>query len=175
MITTSMIYELLKSKIDPAYLSNAELTMTLNPKNYDRLSVCAKPTLFNSKETSQLFARVKTSGKSPYISFRGIFSIDFKNIGFTDFIISKSDGYLKIDPELFYLNFFDYAKSVDLMNDIFLASCNFPTFGCCDKYERCSDELRCLHEDQLYAAAACQYRKNLYAGKIFYGKNRTNK
>ncbi len=44
-------------------------------------------------------------------------------------------------------------------------------FGCCGKFEECSDAKRCLHENQLYSKA-CAYRKNLEAGNIFYGKNR---
>lgn len=40
-------------------------------------------------------------------------------------------------------------------------------FGCCSKYKQCSDAKKCLHCNLLYATA-CQYRKNLEAGKIFY-------
>lgn len=46
------------------------------------------------------------------------------------------------------------------------------TFGCCGLYQECSDALRCVHPDLPYAKA-CQYRKNLEAGRIFYGKNAT--
>jgi hypothetical protein len=43
-------------------------------------------------------------------------------------------------------------------------------FGCCSKYVECSDALGCLHrEDPEYSG--CQYRVNLEAGRIFYGKN----
>ncbi|MCR5145153.1 MAG: 3'-5' exoribonuclease [Lachnospiraceae bacterium] len=44
-------------------------------------------------------------------------------------------------------------------------------FGCCSKYEQCSNAKRCLHENKLYSKA-CAYRKNLEMGRIFYGKNR---
>ncbi|MCM1523437.1 MAG: hypothetical protein NC120_03160 [Ruminococcus sp.] len=43
-------------------------------------------------------------------------------------------------------------------------------FGCCSKYAECSDEKRCLHNNLFYARC-CYYRKNLEAGRIFYGKN----
>lgn len=46
-------------------------------------------------------------------------------------------------------------------------------FGCCDKYVECSDKLKCLHNDRLYAKA-CWYRKNLEAGRVFYGINKNN-
>ncbi len=44
-------------------------------------------------------------------------------------------------------------------------------FGCCSRYEQCSDARKCIHPDFILSRA-CAYRKNLEAGKIFYGKNR---
>ena len=46
-------------------------------------------------------------------------------------------------------------------------------FGCCGKYAECSDARKCLHNNTFYAKA-CYYRKNLDAGRIFYGKNAAN-
>lgn len=44
-------------------------------------------------------------------------------------------------------------------------------FGCCNDFILCSDARRCLKaKDPDYNG--CQYRKNLEAGRIFYGKNR---
>ena len=44
-------------------------------------------------------------------------------------------------------------------------------FGCCNDFMKCSDEKKCLYpEDRFYNG--CQYRRNLEAGRIFYGKNR---
>ena len=45
------------------------------------------------------------------------------------------------------------------------------SFGCCSKYEKCSDYGRCIHENLLYSKA-CAYRSNLERGRVFYGKNR---
>lgn len=45
------------------------------------------------------------------------------------------------------------------------------SFGCCSKHIECSDAKRCIHENKLYSTA-CLYRKNLEAGKIFYGINK---
>ena len=45
------------------------------------------------------------------------------------------------------------------------------TFSCCSKYTECSDALKCIHENSMYARG-CEYRKNLENGKIFYGKNK---
>lgn len=45
------------------------------------------------------------------------------------------------------------------------------SFGCCSQFMKCSDAKKCVHENKLYSKG-CQYRKNLDAGRIFYGKNR---
>lgn len=44
-------------------------------------------------------------------------------------------------------------------------------FGCCDKFNKCSDLKHCVHDNLLFSKA-CIYRSNLDAGRIFYGKNR---
>lgn len=43
--------------------------------------------------------------------------------------------------------------------------------GCCGRFNDCSDLKKCVHENTFYARA-CYYRKNLEAGRIFYGENR---
>lgn len=40
-------------------------------------------------------------------------------------------------------------------------------FACCSRYEACSEAKKCIHPNLLYAKA-CQYRKNLEEGRIFY-------
>lgn len=45
------------------------------------------------------------------------------------------------------------------------------SFGCCSRYEKCSDAKKCLHENKLYARS-CIYGAHLAEGRIFYGKNR---
>lgn len=54
--------------------------------------------------------------------------------------------------------------------DIFFAK-GGTAFGCCSRYEKCSDARKCLHENRLYALG-CAYYHSLRAGRIFYGKNR---
>lgn len=44
-------------------------------------------------------------------------------------------------------------------------------YGCCSRYEQCSDAKRCVNPDK-GIALSCYYHKNLRAGKIFYGKNK---
>lgn len=66
-------------------------------------------------------------------------------------------------------DFYNYMKAnVNYCLDNYKSS---NSFGCCSRYEECSAALSCLHENKLYAAG-CYYRKNLDAGRIFYGVNR---
>lgn len=46
-----------------------------------------------------------------------------------------------------------------------------PTYGCCHLYEKCSDAKKCISKEKIYATV-CAYKKNLDAGRIFYGRNR---
>ena len=46
-------------------------------------------------------------------------------------------------------------------------------FGCCSRYRACSDARCCVISDRDYSSF-CLYRKNLEAGRIFYGKNSAN-
>lgn len=48
------------------------------------------------------------------------------------------------------------------------------SFGCCSKYEECSDAKHCVHND-VRLRFSCMYKKNLDAGRIFYGKNKNIK
>lgn len=43
-------------------------------------------------------------------------------------------------------------------------------FSCCSRYNECSDLKQCCHPD-MSARIGCYYRRNLRAGRIFYGKN----
>lgn len=64
--------------------------------------------------------------------------------------------------------FFNYViKSV---LDIYFAE-GSDAFGCCSRYEACSDAKKCLHENKLYARN-CIYGARLAEGQIYYGKNR---
>lgn len=45
------------------------------------------------------------------------------------------------------------------------------SFGCCSKYEQCSDNRKCINNN-IRLRFGCAYKKNLDSGKIFYGKNK---
>ncbi|MDI9460852.1 MAG: hypothetical protein ACOX3P_00835 [Saccharofermentanales bacterium] len=61
-----------------------------------------------------------------------------------------------------------------IISDIVVQSTNTlgpDPIGCCSKYVQCSDAKKCLCED-IEIKLSCYYRKNLEAGKIFYGVNK---
>ncbi len=45
------------------------------------------------------------------------------------------------------------------------------SFGCCSRYNECSDEKKCIHPDIKFAQV-CMYKNNFENGRIFYGNNR---
>ena len=66
----------------------------------------------------------------------------------------------------------DAAASADFgqfIERLILSVCSFDVFACCSRYQDCSDAGTCQMSDPLYSVA-CQYRKNLLAGKNFYSK-----
>lgn len=68
-------------------------------------------------------------------------------------------------------DFYYYMEKLKEMKRIVFRNLITDTFACCNDFERCSDTLKCLHpENRFYNG--CMYRKNLEAGKIFYGKNK---
>lgn len=65
---------------------------------------------------------------------------------------------------------YEYIKSI-IYSRIKRYVSSAALFGCCSKFNECSDAKKCVHENKLYSTA-CMYRLNLESGKIFYGKNR---
>ena len=92
------------------------------------------------------------------------------NIPFTKI---ASDDFVRIDIEYFLNIALNNSAVHKLLNRIYTSSFSFPSFGCCAKYVECSNAGHCLHTDILYASAACQYKHNLDAGRIFYATNKS--
>lgn len=65
----------------------------------------------------------------------------------------------------------DPEATTMLVEEIKIIFSTTSMFGCCSKYEQCSDNRACIHENPFYSYG-CTYRKNLDSGKIFYGKNK---
>lgn len=123
-----------------------------------------------------LAARVKLTKKVMYLTVRE------KNLSyFEDYIVSRgvevlhvkdvsNDPWIRI-PVKSLSDVLDMAKPICAVYMTVLADFGGERFGCCSRYEQCSDERKCIHPDYIYSRA-CAYRKNLESGKVFYGKNR---
>lgn len=98
----------------------------------------------------------------------------YENVLYDDVLESKK---LKSDPNNIHIVFAKnderLCEYVKLHTEYRIKhySSKASTFGCCSKFNQCSDAKRCVHENRLYSMA-CLYRAHLDAGEIFYGKNR---
>lgn len=99
----------------------------------------------------------------------------FNNIGAPEDAETKNskldNGNMQVFLPLDSPNLLAYVKqNVEYALDNYTSKA--ASFGCCSMFIECSDAKRCIHENKLYSKA-CAYRKNLEAGRIFYGKNKT--
>ena len=122
-----------------------------------------------SYDRSIIIANVKKKGKLIYVSFSDRFQHLFDK-ACIEYSRIQSDSAVRLDA-LQLSAAYNNAAFSSIIESIVLSSFNFASFGCCSKFEKCSDSKKCLHDDYFYASAACQYKKHLEAGQIFYGKN----
>lgn len=166
------VFQTIKGSINKQYFGNSKFYYNKSATTgLYSLMVESSPSLYHLDTSAHLFARVKLSGKLQYISFSGTFEKDFAalNIPFTKI---ASDDFVRIDIEYFLNIALNNSAVHKLLNRIYTSSFSFPSFGCCAKYVECSNAGHCLHTDILYASAACQYKHNLDAGRIFYATNK---
>lgn len=163
----------IKSFIYPKYLESAELIIQENVGAYDSIMVQSNGNMYRGA-VYNLLARLKTEKSKRYISFKMKYIYYFRKLGFTVTTIKSDEEFFRISIDEFFSKEFSETEIEEfksLLNKIFLETLAFPSFGCCAFYEKCSDKKECVHEDQLYSSA-CEYRKNLDSGRIFYGKNK---
>ncbi len=149
-----------------------KLNIIENKSGYDSIVISSEMTTYRPKVSNALFARIKTSGKKPYISFRNKYINWFIENDINTYSIKSETDFFRVPLSDFMLAInFEKKDFSKLAVQICLEAMNFPQFGCCDKFVQCSDAKKCVHSDLLYSTA-CMYRKNLENNKIFYGKNK---
>ena len=158
--------ELIKNNGHFELIANEAKTRT----DYSTIFYVANSSVFRSSYARQItIAIVKKKGKSLYVSF----SDKFKNLfdkAEIQYTTIKSENTIRLDT----LQLSTVSNNIafpDIIEAIVLNSFNFTAFGCCGKYVACSDAKKCLHDDYFYASAACEYKRHLESGNIFYGKN----
>lgn len=161
------IIDILEPDFKPFY----EISINENKGTVNSIIIDCPGTYFHDPIEGALFARIQIKGITPYISFKDKYEILFKAAEIPFYKIKSDAGFLRIDLNIFYNYLYERETLSPIMKSIFMDLFSFTPFGCCDRFKRCSDERKCIHSDLIYATA-CQYRKNLVAGRIFYGKNR---
>ena len=164
-------FDFILSKSDKDF-KQMKLKSINNKSGYDSIVISSQMTTYRPKISNALFARIKTNGKKPYISFKNKYKQWFIENNIPTYSISSEKDFFRVSLSDFQLAIdFENKDFSQLAYKIYLDAMNFQSFGCCDKYIKCSDAKKCLHSDLLYSTA-CMYRKNLESGKIFYGKNK---
>ena len=123
----------------------------------------------NAKSVS--VAKVKEGGKLEYISFSDKYAYLFDEAGIA-FSRMNSNNSIRLN-EIEFTIASSNAQFPLIIEHIVLQSFNYDSFGCCGRYLGCSNAKKCIHDDIFYATAACQYKKHLDKGEIFYGENKT--
>lgn len=127
---------------------NKDGSISIKAKSFLVAKIVPKPKFYN------LEFRTKYLSLFPPLTSK-TFNKDFSRISFSTI------------EEITSLSYTLSEIAIDILSEV-----GGENFGCCSRYEACSDAKKCIHPDQLFARA-CSYRRNLEQGKIFYGKNRT--
>lgn len=164
------VMERIKELINPDFFKSSKIKLQENLGNYDSIIIQLEPNAYRSSTTSALFARLKLVGKQKYISFSSNYADVFKKAEIPFFSIKSDPDFIRIAVgTLFDTNNEQTLSTV--FNNIFLTSFSFQKFDCCAKFEQCSNDKKCLHDDIIYSSS-CVYRKHLENGRIFYGENK---
>ncbi len=149
-----------------------------NPEYSKYLSVeMKKDGLISISAKSFLAARVKLGKKAKYLTIR-----EANKSYFEKYLLSRGEEvseYINEEGNSLWVrlpikSLFDVLTMAEPICAVYmtvLADFGGERFGCCSRYEQCSDAKKCIHPDFILSRA-CSYRKNLENGKIFYGKNR---
>lgn len=170
----NQIFDRIIDALDNRYVESCEIKLSPG-STYTSIVVKSPGTVYRAyKDTGDLlFARLKTAGKNPYISFNKKYGYLFKDSGVPFYSVKSDSDFIRISLNDFIEFIENSAAFVFVMQKIFTSIFTVDTFGCCSTYLECSDARECIHPDPIFALG-CYYGKNLSAGRIFYGKNRNS-
>lgn len=113
------------------------------------------------------FFQIRFRKKSRYILIPDIYTADIPD-GYQIQVTKSDEGFVRA----LISDVNEVIPLVPLLRTILSnLTRQYHTFGCCSRYEQCSDAKKCIHPNPVFALG-CAYRANLESGKIFYGKNR---
>lgn len=141
-----------------------------NGKSQDDIKINHNVTYSSIEFFGNSVVRVKCSKSKSYLSFKSTFKTVFNKYESITFESIKSEPLWlrKIIRNITDLEDL-FPLILELYDEAYLLI-NTETFSCCSRYMQCSDAMKCIHPDKIFARG-CYYKKNLEAGKIFYGKN----
>lgn len=167
----SSVYEKIRSFIDSKYLESSDFLYKGSAlSGAYSLIVCSKSSAYHLDTAEHLFAKLKLVNFSGYIFFSKTHESSFAEF-FSPNQITYVDTFIRFDLDTFFAAVSACEDLRKLLNNIYLSSFSFSKFGCCSRYKECSDAKMCVHPDILYAAGACQYKRNINAGHIFYSSS----
>lgn len=143
-----------------------ELLISLFPENYRAA--------LKSVSLSKLKTKYTIEGQK----VQNVFNVSINIKASAYYPTGKSVVLCKLcDDKLFLPDTLEYAYISDLdrarslIEKSIRTSCSTGSFGCCSKYNECSNARKCIHENPFYSLG-CIYRSHLEAGQIYYGPNR---
>lgn len=119
-----------------------------------------------------ILLKITYQKSNKFIEIRKIDGVSIEELKnkFEKVIYKEDELYIKI----YIYNEDEIEKIGSEIQKIYIFLCNnvpVDSFGCCSRFEECSDNLKCTNPDKKMAKG-CQYKNNLEQGKIFYGKNK---
>lgn len=149
----------LRKTLDKYYVDEKQLAYTDTKSNYGSVTL--------GRARSVIF-RLKMQGAKTYFSVSKKYVRLLPNDTKIEKIPSDQD-YIRI-PISSVPDIDQYIPSLQAILGAQIEA--YPTdFGCCHRYEQCSDARKCVNPDK-DMALVCYYHKNLRAGRIFYEKNK---
>lgn len=119
------------------------------------------------KAKSLLSVKIVVNSKSIWMEYRAKYDELFSALTVT----RSKEGNSRISFERFE-DLLSMAELICVIATQDLMTLSGEGFACCSRFEECSDARKCT-QSMLLLSFACQYRKNLEQGRIFYGRNRT--
>jgi len=146
-----------EKQIKPDFLKLSKLEIKENKSGYNSIVIISEPTVWRFGDTKEkLFARFSINNKNNYIAFPSSTEKIFKKHQLPYYTV-KSDSWIRISINEFY--YFSEKVIKEIINQLFIRAFNYPSFGCCSKYDECTKKGYCVHDDLIYANVACQYKK----------------
>ena len=124
---------------------------------------------------NNIILKITIQKSNKFIEIRKLDNIDL------DLLKSKFKKVLYKDEELYIKLYIEEIEEINKIKDELIEIYTYlhfnetvDTFGCCSRYEECSNKKECINPDKKLARG-CQYKVNLENGRIFYGINKNIK